>query len=197
MENLQYMKPHTNQPTPKAVQTTYERHGRDFYKRIGAIGGRNSHLGGFQEGAPLTVEAGRKGGLKSRRTFHYKYNFTQKTPCDINHLVSIIEDKTDFPFYLKLVSAFGIYTVKYTLQEDFVQQLSYHRIHQLISLPMDLDVPIFYQEQDGSVAVVLSHRGTLITPNGVEFDLNTLKPKQVYGWSEYYQGVRIINKERL
>lgn len=191
------MKPHTNQPTPKAVLTTYERHGRDFYKRIGAIGGRNSHLGGFQEGAPLTVEAGRKGGLKSRRTFHYQYKFTQKTTCDLKHLLNIIEDERDFPYYLKLVSAFGIYTVKYTLEEDFNQQMASHRIHQLISLPMDLDVPIFYQEQDGSVAVVLSHRGTLITPNGVEFDLNVLKPYQVYGWSEYYQGVRIINKERL
>ena len=191
------MKLHTNQTTPKAVLTTYERHGRDFYKRIGAIGGHNSHLGGFQEGAPLTVEAGRKGGIKSRRTFHYQYKFTQKTPCDVKHLLNIIDDERDFPYYLKLVSAFGIYTVKYTLEEDFNQQMASHRIHQLISLPMDLDVPIFYQEKDGSVAAVLSHKGTLITPSGVEFDLNALKPYLVYGWSEYYQGVRIINKERI
>lgn len=43
-------------------------HGKDFYHRIGAKGGRNGHTGGF---ASMTHEqvsaAGRKGGLKSRR----------------------------------------------------------------------------------------------------------------------------------
>ena len=192
------MKPHTNQPTPKAVLTTYERHGKDFYKRIGRIGGQNSHLGGFQEGAPITKEAGRKGGLRSRRTFHYQYNFTQKTACDIDHLLKITADEKDFPYYLKLVSAFGIYTVKYTLQEDFYQQTLSHRIHPLISLPMNLDVPIFYKNLlDDSVSVILCHSGKLITPTGKLRDLGTLKGYHVYGWSEYYQGVRIINKERL
>lgn len=40
----------------------------NFYKRIGAIGGRNSNTGGFAAATPeQRSEWGRKGGLKSRR----------------------------------------------------------------------------------------------------------------------------------
>lgn len=31
----------------KAKETNYQKHGSDFYKRIGAMGGRNGHTGGF------------------------------------------------------------------------------------------------------------------------------------------------------
>lgn len=51
----------------KACQTNKERHGDDFYQRIGAIGGRNGHTGGFAANPNLAREAGRKGGLISRR----------------------------------------------------------------------------------------------------------------------------------
>ncbi len=44
----------------------------DFYKKIGAKGGKNGHEGGFYysmvNGLTTHIEAGRKGGLKSRRT---------------------------------------------------------------------------------------------------------------------------------
>lgn len=39
----------------------------DFYKKIGAMGGRASNWGGFSADRELARRAGRKGGLKSRR----------------------------------------------------------------------------------------------------------------------------------
>lgn len=51
----------------KTVATNKLRHGEDFYKRIGAKGGRNGHTGGFAANRDLAVVAGAKGGRKSRR----------------------------------------------------------------------------------------------------------------------------------
>lgn len=51
----------------KARNTNYERHGDDFYKRIGAKGGRNGHTGGFAANRELARIAGKKGGSISRR----------------------------------------------------------------------------------------------------------------------------------
>ena len=39
----------------------------DHYRKIGAKGGRNGHTGGFYANPELAREAGRRGGLKSRR----------------------------------------------------------------------------------------------------------------------------------
>lgn len=52
----------------KAALTNIARHGFDFYKQIGSKGGKNGHTGGFHNNSELAREAGRKGGLKSRRT---------------------------------------------------------------------------------------------------------------------------------
>lgn len=41
--------------------------GEDFYKRIGALGGKNGHTGGFYADRELASRAGRKGGAISRR----------------------------------------------------------------------------------------------------------------------------------
>ena len=51
----------------KAAKTNLEKHGADFYKRIGSKGGRNGHTGGFAANPALASKAGRKGGLISRR----------------------------------------------------------------------------------------------------------------------------------
>ena len=40
----------------------------DFYKKIGAIGGKLGHTGGFYKDRELASRAGRIGGTKSRRT---------------------------------------------------------------------------------------------------------------------------------
>ena len=61
----------------KARKTNYERHGKDFYAKIGAKGGRISKGGGFASdvvgkdgltGLERARIVGRKGGLISRRT---------------------------------------------------------------------------------------------------------------------------------
>ena len=52
----------------KAAETNKQRHGKDFYARIGAKGGRNGHTGGFFANRELAREAGAKGGRISRRS---------------------------------------------------------------------------------------------------------------------------------
>lgn len=52
----------------KAAATNKERHGSEFYARIGAKGGRNGHTGGFAANRELARIAGAKGGRRSRRT---------------------------------------------------------------------------------------------------------------------------------
>jgi len=47
--------------------TTKARHGEDFYSKIGAIGGSKKVPKGFAVDRELASQAGRKGGLKSRR----------------------------------------------------------------------------------------------------------------------------------
>lgn len=51
----------------KASIKNKQLHGEDFYQRIGRIGGKNGHTGGFASNPELAREAGRKGGKKSRR----------------------------------------------------------------------------------------------------------------------------------
>jgi uncharacterized protein len=55
----------------KAAATTRLRHGSEFHKEIGKIGGKNGrgpeYRGGFAGNRELASEAGRKGGAKSRR----------------------------------------------------------------------------------------------------------------------------------
>lgn len=52
----------------KAAATNKLRHGEGFYAKIGAIGGRNGHTGGFASMDREKVqECGRKGGSISRR----------------------------------------------------------------------------------------------------------------------------------
>lgn len=51
----------------KARATNKAKHGEDFYKLIGAKGGRNGHTGGFASNPELARIAGVKGGRKSKR----------------------------------------------------------------------------------------------------------------------------------
>lgn len=57
----------TKEGGAKAADTTRKRHGKNFYREIGAIGGAISRGGGFSGNPELAREAGRLGGLKSRR----------------------------------------------------------------------------------------------------------------------------------
>ena len=51
----------------KAATTNKNKYGKDFYARIGAMGGKIGRTGGFYANRELAREAGRKGGMKSRR----------------------------------------------------------------------------------------------------------------------------------
>lgn len=51
----------------KAKATNIAKHGSDFYREIGRIGGKNGHTGGFAANHELAREAGRIGGRKSKR----------------------------------------------------------------------------------------------------------------------------------
>jgi general stress protein YciG len=51
-----------------AAHTNKQKHGSDFYARIGAMGGKKGTTGGFFANRELAREAGRKGGRISRRT---------------------------------------------------------------------------------------------------------------------------------
>ena len=51
----------------RAAETNIKRHGEDFYKRIGAIGGKRGTTGEFAANRELARIAGAKGGRISRR----------------------------------------------------------------------------------------------------------------------------------
>ena len=50
-----------------AAKTNKEKHGADFYRRIGAAGGKKGRTGGFFANRELARIAGMKGGRVSRR----------------------------------------------------------------------------------------------------------------------------------
>ncbi len=60
--------PGTKQGGQKAAATNKAKYGRDFYARIGKIGGQLGHTGGFAADRELARLAGQKGGRISRRT---------------------------------------------------------------------------------------------------------------------------------
>ena len=51
----------------KAAATNKARHGEDFYKKLGAKGGKAGHTGGFAANPELARIAGAKGGRISKR----------------------------------------------------------------------------------------------------------------------------------
>lgn len=51
----------------KAAATNKAKYGKDFYARIGQMGGKLGRTGGFYADRELAREAGRKGGRISRR----------------------------------------------------------------------------------------------------------------------------------
>lgn len=60
--------PGTKEGGRKGAVTNKAKYGDDFYKRIGAEGGKNGRTGGFYANRELASIAGAKGGRISRRT---------------------------------------------------------------------------------------------------------------------------------
>lgn len=58
----------------KAAQSNKDRYGNDFYNRIGRLGGKVGRTGGFYANRELAREAGRKGGMISKRRAAEKKN---------------------------------------------------------------------------------------------------------------------------
>jgi general stress protein YciG len=52
-----------------AAASNKKKYGDDFYKVIGAKGGKNGHTGGFAANRELASKAGQMGGRKSRRKY--------------------------------------------------------------------------------------------------------------------------------
>lgn len=57
----------TSEGGKAAAKTNKQKYGSDFYRRIGAIGGRASTTGGFFGNRELAQQAGSLGGKVSRR----------------------------------------------------------------------------------------------------------------------------------
>ena len=51
-----------------AASTNKTKYGPDFYAKIGAMGGKKGHTGGFYANSELARKAGARGGRISRRT---------------------------------------------------------------------------------------------------------------------------------
>lgn len=56
----------TSEGGQKAGHTNKERHGKQFYRGIGRLGGLKSRGGGFASDPELASLAGRRGGLKQK-----------------------------------------------------------------------------------------------------------------------------------
>ena len=50
-----------------AAKTNKTKYGKDFYSKIGAVGGKKGHTGGFFKNRDLARIAGARGGRISRR----------------------------------------------------------------------------------------------------------------------------------
>jgi general stress protein YciG len=72
----------TKEGARKAYLATIERHGADFYSRIGRKGGKNGHTGGFYANRELARRAGAIGGRKSRRGASKKDEYIQDEYVD-------------------------------------------------------------------------------------------------------------------
>lgn len=57
----------TKEGGKKAAKTNQEKFGKDFYKRIGAMGGKAGNTGGFAANRELASIAGKIGGAISKR----------------------------------------------------------------------------------------------------------------------------------
>lgn len=60
-----------------AAITNKERYGEDFYKKIGAKGGKLGRTGGFYVNRKLASTAGKKGGSISRRGIYLAQSGTK------------------------------------------------------------------------------------------------------------------------
>ena len=76
----------------KARETNYKLHGKDFYSKIGAMGGRAGNTGGFAANPELAKIAGAIGGRKSRR------GPSRNSEYDLNHAKIVSMHKEGYSY---------------------------------------------------------------------------------------------------
>lgn len=59
--------PQTKEGAKKAKQTLYDKYGKDYFSKMGALGGAAGNTGGFYANRELARKAGRLGGQRSKR----------------------------------------------------------------------------------------------------------------------------------
>lgn len=173
----------------KAAKTNYYRHGADFYARIGRLGGQRGHTGGFAANPELAREAGRKGGLSSKRSFSYNYNFIQVKPFDIDYC-----DHRDGWQLHNISMGYRIKpSYKSCLEDAHAQKLA-HTLHPIRNLPKNVDAPIYIDNGTPHGYMLVSIKGKLYDP---QKKYKTLKGLKVLGWGEYVNNVQVIKLERI
>lgn len=73
----------TKEGGKKAMLTNLKRYGKDYYRRIGRIGGKRGHTGGFAANRGLARIAGRKGG-QATWTLERREKFEQRKKLEEN-----------------------------------------------------------------------------------------------------------------
>lgn len=87
----------------KAALTNKKRQGKDFYKRIGRIGGRNGNTGGFAANPELARRAGAKGGKVSKRGQSISFKNLEGTILRMHARGDSMADiarETDLPYHV-------------------------------------------------------------------------------------------------
>lgn len=96
----------------KARETVMRRHGEDFYARAGSKSWSNperSRRTGFAVNPELAIEAGRKGGKKTKNEYKtQKTNKTQKglytTPSGHSYQIDFVETKEEIEEVLSILA---------------------------------------------------------------------------------------------
>lgn len=85
----------TKEGAKKAAAAIKAKYGADFYKRIGAKGGKNGTTSGFAANRELASEAGKKGGKISKRGPSPKYQLWATLTDGKVTLVDVVTGKSN------------------------------------------------------------------------------------------------------
>ena len=103
----------------KAAITNKQKHGDDFYARIGRKGGKKGHTGGFAANPELAREAGAKGGsiskrgpAKKRGNRVHDLNFTDEQIAIIKQELALVKQGKLGLEKLKSTPRYEVYRIK-------------------------------------------------------------------------------------
>ena len=79
----------------QAAETNKKKYGKDFYARIGAIGGKKGTTGGFAANRELARIAGAKGGRISRRRKAVEEAVAPEIQEEVQEAIATAEEQTN------------------------------------------------------------------------------------------------------